>query len=411
MKRLEKVSISMMNIVFTTASIILLMQILASGADSMTAKDLLERYNEALAVACENIAFDIEASGNLHGDSRITTRRRAVQRMGSHMLVALDSETRERDDIVDSSDYKTLTTDQNLFSYQTHLSEPILLIRPSQEVPFSERIRSDMGICTHIEGSAWDGKTIIEAMQQASSLQLRDSMEAIGGHQTYVLEAQGRENTYILWIDPEYGFNPRRIEMIKYRDGRRELPESQRHLIVDDINLEKIDGKYLIMSAGIRYEGERYEGGTIEIDCTVKRTNVHFNPDFSKAVKEFWQGVPEGVSVAYDDVRGIQGVQYEWVNGQVRSKVGDTFMDQLEESINTVKADSSAQVIGDIVPSEDQTEVDTSNKVSVDITDENTVPEAQQDRTFLKWAMLLLVGFSVVGIGVLIIVRRKRVDK
>jgi len=406
------VRISTMKMAIATASILLLVQIQVSGDGSISAEQMLEQYSKALTGATENIAFDIEVVEDPHENSRINTRRRTVQRMGNQMFVALDAETHAHGVSVDSTYLKSLTTDQELFSYSNDRGEPVdLLLVRSHLVPFSERIRYDMGICRYIEGDAWDGLTIVEAMRQAPSLRLRDNMELINGHQTYVLEAQDKENTYVMWIDPEYGFNPRKIEMIKYNDGKRDISESKRHLVVNDINIEKINGKYIIMSAEIMYKRERYEGGTKKASFSVRRTNVNFNPDFSKAAKEFWEGVPDGTPVFFEgDERGIQGVRYEWFNGQVRAKVDEAFLDQLDQSIDTVKTDSSVQVTDAIAPSKEQSQVETSNGITAGIMDENKAPESQQHRTFLIWAIPLLIGLSVMGLGVLIFVRRKRVN-
>jgi len=252
------------------------------------------------------------------------------------MFVALDSETRGRDSSVEKNYLKSLTTDQELFSYNGEDGEPAdYLLVISDLGTFAERIRFDMGMCKYIEGAAWDGVTIVAAMRQAPSLRLRDRMELVNGHQTYVLEAQGMEDAYVMWIDPEHGFNPRRIEMIRYHDGKRDPSDTKSRLLVDNINIENIDGKYIIMSADFEYKREPFEGevGTMEVDFSLRRTNVNFNPDFSKAIKEFWEGVPEGVPISCIDERRMRGVQYEWVNGQVLAKVEPALIGELLPSL------------------------------------------------------------------------------
>ena len=172
-------------------------------------------------------------------------------------------------------------------------------------------------------------------MSEARSLQLRDKMEIVDGHKTYVLEAETKYGKHILWIDPEYGFHARRMAIHKITGDYEfdtnlgdppRLPPNQSpvpscatvksDLTMDNIKIEKIDGHYVPISAKIRDYEEFENGQFTEVTSIYKRRDVNFNPDFDAMVQNFLEGVPDETKVY---VRGEQrqAAVYKWHKGEV----------------------------------------------------------------------------------------------
>lgn len=63
-----------------------------------------------------------------------------------------------------------------------------------------------------------DGQPLWKVMQEAATLKVSPQMEPVADHQTLVVTSQGRFGTHTLWLDPEFGFLPRRI-VIQKRPG------------------------------------------------------------------------------------------------------------------------------------------------------------------------------------------------
>jgi hypothetical protein len=180
-------------------------------------------------------------------------------------------------------------------------------------------------------------KTFFEVMSESHSLRLKDKMQTVDGHETYVLEADTKYGKHILWIDPEYGFNARRMAIHKVTgdynfdtelgDQPRPLPPNvspavpwcatvKNDLIVDNINIEKIDGRYVPISAKIR-DYEKFEDGQFtEVISNYKRRDIDFNPDFDAMVKNFLAEIPDETTV-YVYQEQSSTATYKWQNGEV----------------------------------------------------------------------------------------------
>jgi hypothetical protein len=341
-----------------------------------------------------------------------SVRRRTVQRVGNEVSVTLDSGPRDNAGNVSiNSRENLLITDTDEFSYGRTREKGVdaLLIEPNTD-DVLKRQRINMAICKYLEGAAWGNDTIVEAMRRAPFLQLRDKTEIIDGHRTYVLQAQDKQDTFVLWIDPENGFNPRRIEMLRSRDGKADSSEILRHLVMDNIGIEQIDGKYIIMSASITYKREDPDGGPQEMNYrySVKRTNVRFNADFSRAVKEFWEGVPHGTPVYYTDERGARRVAYEWHKGQVRPKIDGTFVKESDKSIDVAQTDASMQVADGIASPGKEEHPDTPDAGPRGTEGQRATSEPHRQPMPLGLAVASLIGLGIVGLGVWGFVKHRR---
>lgn len=401
----------------TIIFVLLVVQPQAVGPDSITAQEVLKGYERSLEATREAIAFDFEIevkSYDASGQPQTKIRNRDVMRVENKMSVTLKEFIKSNETSRDGQYIRSLELDNELAAYDGKSGEPpdSLQIKSIEDTTITERLSRNMGICKYLEGRAWGGLSIAEVMQHGPSLKLRDEMESINGHQTYVLEAQTEQDTYVLWLDPEYGFNPRKVEMRRVLEGEPESSESERHLLIDGVNIEKVDGKYIIMSADIRYNREDPDGGEKQrsYEYSIKRANVNYNPDFDSVIEDFWKGVPDGTPVFYQDERRFQGVKYEWVNGQVRPKVDEAFLGQLEQGIEAAKVETTARL-------PEQAAESTKTELQVDELGPNAriignnksmASETSLHRKPLK-VLMLLIGIGVIGGGLpLFINMRKR---
>ena len=166
-------------------------------------------------------------------------------------------------------------------------------------------------------------KNIPEIIREASSMKLRQEMETIDGHATFVLDAQTKYGRYVLWIDPEYGYNPRRITASKdIEEGLDPFEEGTRpgslmtgeEITVDSIRIEKVDNVFVPTSANIARYRTFADGQWTRIRVVEKRSDFDFNPDFD-SLGAFAMDIPKGVKIRNKDVPSLELV---WQDGQIR---------------------------------------------------------------------------------------------
>ena len=190
----------------------------------------------------------------------------------------------------------------------------------------------------YIDGDAI--KPLWEVLEGESDLRLRDEMEVIDGHKTYVLESKTNHGHYTLWIDPNSGFNLRRC--IVHRSGndiynnqplplppispslptlsdvplRPQLPVVEHTVKVDSIKIENIDGIFIPVEVTVTLNRKYSNGEKIAHIWSHKRFDIDLDPDFSKIEGAFVFNVPNGTRVRNRDIPG-GGVPQVWQNGEI----------------------------------------------------------------------------------------------
>lgn len=203
-----------------------------------------------------------------------------------------------------------------------------------------------------------DALFLPEAMRNGT-LRLREEMEIIDGHRTYVLESESDYGKKVVWIDPEYGHCARRIVMQKTEGhlyGRKPLgtPPKPLHprmiskephvaltgmeIEVRTTRIEQVDGVYVPVEARITESKSYANGQSTRKTALHRRSNIDIDPDFEK-IGAFVIDVPNGTPIRFLDERGGSGVEFEWRDGNVFTRVDETFLACLEESLEGITMD------------------------------------------------------------------------
>jgi len=178
------------------------------------------------------------------------------------------------------------------------------------------------------------GKSILEILDEESSvLQLRSSMEEIDGHDTYVLESDTKYGHYNLWVDPNCGFNARRIVVRRNGDDlfrgkpvcspRPPLPPNAKPAypyipykevlyVLDSIVIKQYDDSFVHVSAvgNTTYVYENDE--VVYHKQEYQRADIDLNPDFEKIADAFTLLVPDGATLRDID----SNKRFTWQQGK-----------------------------------------------------------------------------------------------
>lgn len=267
----------------------------------------------------------------------------------------------------------------------------------------------------YLGGCGPAARSLVDTMRQGS-VRLRDEMEVVDGHRTYVLEAESQYGKHTLWIDPEYGYNPRRIHLLIEADNlyigdeplgaspgeppaRKEYlkrpwaPIDFVEINVDSIEVQKIGGQFVPISANID-ETTRYSTGEIlKTTATHKRTNINLNPDF-EAVGAFELDIPDGVPVYYHGTLDVGGVPYEWFNGKPRAYLDELVVDAMDAEVMRLSEETAipGTMTGMEVTSESKPAVTEDGEAAVD--EAKDPDDAYHIRVLLP---LCLFGLAIFG--------------
>lgn len=206
-----------------------------------------------------------------------------------------------------------------------------------------------------LEGYDDQAKPLWEILQEdTSSLHLRDSMELVGEHKSYVLEADTNYGHYTLWIDPNCGFNTRRVIVHRTGDDLMNgkqlsspppklptgakpaypwVPLSEYLLVLNSVKIENISGVFLPVEGAINITRIYSNGEKITKKETYKRTNIDLNPDFAAIPEAFTLDVPDGTRVY---VKEFPGIHYVWQNGKIVPADDPTF-EEIDKIVEELK--------------------------------------------------------------------------
>ncbi len=384
---------------------------------NLTAEEVLARYERSLSFMAEKVSFDADGETTFNGAFKLQQKkaihRRTICRDRSRFAAFV--ETKAFDDeqrLLWHNKTSSIVGSEEMMSYNAPAGEaPVALLIDSQPERLKRGLVLNVGAEMVLDGITIgdDGKSFIEVMRLAPSLRLTPEMEVVDGYLTYVLEADTKYGKHILWIDPECGFNPRRIVIrktvgdfyhkTKVGDPPPPLPPKwnpaipwcakiKTELIVDSIKIEKSGELFVPISARI-LERMDYENGqfTEEIN-TYRRTNINFNPNFDDMMQVFLANIPDGTPVFFQDGRGLSGVRHEWFNGEVRAKVDEAFLDDLDNQIEQLKSEVKKE--------ESTPTADTQTEIQPDITEPQT--EVLSETRLSAGLVLIPIGLLIIAI-------------
>jgi hypothetical protein len=158
-------------------------------------------------------------------------------------------------------------------------------------------------------------------VRKAREVSVRDNMGKTGESKCYIIDAVTKHGKYVLWLDPERGYNIVKAQFLQ-REGDLDWdyePVSKGesgHKSLMNVRLEKIDGLWIPVEAD--YESKRTGANASQFKTHVKRTEVKLNPEFGPdafAANDIpdWARVELSGSYAFDD----RSPRYYWHKGQV----------------------------------------------------------------------------------------------
>jgi hypothetical protein len=192
------------------------------------------------------------------------------------------------------------------------------------------------------------GQAIWDVMRD-SALELLPETEVIGDIKTSVVRSEGKFGTHTLWLDPNCGGLPRRIEISRklgnlYDDNQlgsrigqpqeplrargKGPPPNQKPdlreswLRIDDVRIEKEDGVFVMTAWNEDWKLTRRDGKTMGERVDFSVSSVSFKPETwpENAFRPTME-VPNKTRVIARD--GVRGTEYEWVDGKVRVRAGN----------------------------------------------------------------------------------------
>lgn len=416
-------------ILFMFALVLAQPQTNAQTTLNLSAEEVLARYEQSLSAMRECVSFKTEQKTIVNGafkyQPKTRIEKKIITRDGIRFGVMRENlNFDEQGNLTEHTELQSILTEDQRMSYDMDIGKPpdVLLIDGSRKKLEESRqsLGPDLGSGRFLDGLTYYGdKSFVETMREAPSLRLREKMENVDGHATYVLEADTKYGKHILWIDPEYGFNPRRMVIRKkigdfhqksklgvapppLRPGLNAMipwcAKVRTELTVESIEIEKVGEVFVPVSAKITNHVEYENGQFTEVTTTCKRTDIDFNSDFEAMMEAFLANIPNGTRVFFLDERGISGVRYEWFNGKVRSKVDEVFLDDLDNEIEQLKNEAKAESTA----TDKKTEISREESAVISDTQigteeaEREVPEVLSESGSSPVLVLILIGLLII---------------
>lgn len=344
----------------------------ASADEPMTALQLLESYEKTIqqmdgfrveVIAKKYVTGDIPVQYKSAKDGHIGTTRYSVAHHGDRwkvrrVILPLVLERIAQSDLAKGTEYlvdRALGTTQAVQlqwisrqaddPFQPDRVFPMLMGEPKEDEWVLRYLRDSAVPLGYLPGDDWHKLWIV--MREARVLDLSPDMEVVAGHKTHVVTSRGKYGLHKLWLDPEFGYLPRQIEIVKLdgdlfeavqigveqgsrdttrivdggaqiRSMRASYTMTESRVRVENVQLEKIEGRFWttafdhIHDQTMKY-ADRTEKSKYRIDYRTQ--SVDCNPDSWPAdVFRFGVEVRDGTAVRFLDNRDKRAV---WRNGKI----------------------------------------------------------------------------------------------
>jgi hypothetical protein len=225
----------------------------------------------------------------------------------------------------------------------------------------------------------------------------RASVDGVDCHK--VLVQTREEGVFTLWLDPENGCLPVRVEAERnpeheYADLRSQLPKNapipkKYRQVMSGVKFERVGGSVFPVSCKLSETTEYEDGRVISGELTVKRLSINLTPDFDEA-GAFKAMAPTG-TIAY--IHEHPGIRYKYTsNGELQPYVEDGLETEIDQALAELKAQGTSL---------------SRTPLPVDpIAPSSTESADSQDRPWWNHA-LVVVGVSAV-LFILFAVRKRR---
>jgi len=179
------------------------------------------------------------------------------------------------------------------------------------------------GDAARLDGTAYgDREPYYEILMKSADMgqiALAPEKEEISGNPCYVIEAKCAHGYYKVWIDPENGYNFRRLIVRKSANdlsGDKPLSEvSVMREFEEELTISRIAqvaGFYVPMVGHMEVRGRNAKGREEHFTLDVERSNIDLKPDFD-ALGAFRMGFPDGTDITDEET----GIVYLWQQGRL----------------------------------------------------------------------------------------------
>ncbi|MCX5636535.1 MAG: hypothetical protein NTX52_02430 [Planctomycetota bacterium] len=418
---------------YITVAMVFLMPLQVGAAEHPSVSDLLDKYQVAReslrSFIVKNISTIVE-NDTVQGrrmNREVSEFRTDGDRVDCHVYWWTNLATEDEPATIEKGSYKSFIWDsESFFEYRrgNDIDGVVFIDR------HDDRKREQISI---VYGGApltgifnGDLDPVSSILHQADTISVRNKMEQVGGSECYVIDAVTQSGKYVVWIDPQHGYNIAKAEVYKEENdvawgkplgwqgdlsdlqflGPRPVPLNSFSFTLKNVRFEKINDIWVPMEADYENTKTYTNGRIITTRMHDKRTYIDCAPDF-EAVGAFVPDIPDGSRVFLEYAPGIR---YVWQNGKPVPDVDQRFLDVLDNQIEQIKSkaktESTRPTVKQVETSLNEPEVTigTQPKVEVNISETpRQIPAASTPSPI--WAFLS-AGVVIIGVIIWLIFRR-----
>jgi hypothetical protein len=175
-------------------------------------------------------------------------------------------------------------------------------------------------------------------VRQATELSVRDRLGRTGESKCYIIDAVTEHGKYVLWLDPERGYNIVKAQCLQ-REGdvhwnyNPVLKGTSSLYTLKNVRLQEINGLWVPVEAD--YESKRTGPNAHHYKKHCKRTEVKLNPDFGPDAF-ILDDVPDWSPVELSGSYAIDNLLYYWYEGKVTDYQGQPLEYKLNRPHKTI---------------------------------------------------------------------------
>lgn len=162
-----------------------------------------------------------------------------------------------------------------------------------------------------------DYERVDSILQDADTISVRDNTQSVGGSDCYVIDAVTKHGRYMLWIDPEHGYNIAKAIARKTRGdlfSHGILKAKERiYFTLKNVHFEKIDDVWVPIEADTYSSRNWSKGEFWKSSGHIKRTEFILNPDHDALGSFLPDDIRDGAKISY--INGVRTRGYTWRNG------------------------------------------------------------------------------------------------
>lgn len=306
--------------ILTSFCTVLVLTFHANAADP-NANELIHAYEKSLS-ALDRCTYHAESKMNIEGVQEVETpesvmRKSICYRDGDRWATIVEDRYSFRPNSQKTNMIlrTTMILDKRYIMYPSKNDQPVRAVYVASDLK-AGRLKSigALGGGAVAEGHLFGDEEVRlpDILRSSSTLKVVNDRAEIDGFLTYVLESRSNSGKIKLWLDPESGFHPRRIEVHKsgndLLNGRpvssirsegnivsdKQLKEYS--LVIDSVNIENIEGVFVMTGANTVETKTYVDGHKICATYSFKRSKINLHPDFN-VLKVVEIKVPDGTPV------------------------------------------------------------------------------------------------------------------